>query len=242
MEWKDKEQTHPTMTWQHTWRGDDPCLITSYFSGPVEQVRIISTHPDEAEILEVLFRDGSQYRWNNKNVSIAYHRQFGISVSRDGHFLFVQTWDKGLFCYDTRTGAQVWRTKRRLGITNIFVNQSTVLVHQHDKALQLLDIETGEVLKEKKPARAWGFYILDDRHIICHTCAKHWEIIRAEDLETVEVIPAKQIPDDRWCVRSIFLENGNLKYQAFHNVWEGNKMLPNEEIEGNVEIHYQEET
>ena len=241
MQWKDNHITHPAMTWEHSFREGIPCLITSYFSGPVERVCVLSTHPDDPESLEVLFRDGSQYQWTNRNVSIAYHRAFGISVSRDGRFLFVQTWDKGMFCYDVKTGAQVWRTKRRFGITNIFVNESTVLVHQHERALQLLDIETGEVLKEKKPAKAWGFDILDSQHILCHTCAKHWEIIRTEDLETVEIIPAKKFPGDRWCIRSTFLENGELKYQAFRNVWEGSKMLPNEEMEGTIEIHYQEE-
>lgn len=242
MQWKDSHETHPTMTWEHTWHGADPCLVTSYFSGSIERVYVISPHPDEENTVEVLFRDGSQYSWKNKHISIAYHRQFGTSVSRDGRFLFVQTWDKGLFCYEAKTGKQVWRTKRRLGITNIFVNEATVLVHQHDKALQLLDMETGEVLQEKKPARAWGFYYLDDRHILCHTCAKHWEIIRTEDLETVEIIPAKEFPDEGWCIRSVFPEKGTIKYQAFRNVWEGTKMLPNEELEGTVEIHYREET
>lgn len=238
-------QTHPTMTWEWSKIGEDPCMTTTYFSGVIAQVRIIKPyHFGEIvdSTVEVLFRDGSEYTWQNKHVCTVYNGQFGISVSGDGRFLFVQTWDKGMFCYDARTGIQVWRTKRRYGITNIFVNDSTVLVHQHDRALQLLDMETGDVLKEKKPARDWGFYLLDKQHFICHTSARNWEIIRAADLETVETIPHKQFPDDSWCIRYVYLEGGKLKYEAFRNVWENGKMLPNEEIEGYIEIHYQEVT
>ena len=238
-------QTHPSMNWEQSKIGEDSCLTTTYFSGAIAQVRIIRPY-HFGEIVEatveVLFRDGSEYSWQNKQVCTVYNGQFGISVSDDGRRLFVQTWDKGMFCYDTKTGAQVWRTKRRLGITNIFVNESTVLVHQHEKALQLLDIETGEVLKEKKPARAWGFYMLDDRHLICQTCAKHWEIIRAEDLETVEVIPAKKFPGERWCVRNVYLEEGNVKYEAFRDGGMKDGKHNVEIKHGIIETHYQEET
>ena len=211
------EQTHPMMTWKKSLIQDVPCLTTAYFGGAIEQVRV--THPEwEApHEVEVLFRDGSRYHWPNFQVSVAYNGQFGISVSKDGQFLFVQTWEKGLFCYDPRTGNRLWRTKRRLGITNIFVNDTTLLVHQHGKALQLLDLETGEVLKEKKPARAWGFYPLDAQHLICQTCAKHWEIIRAADLETVRIIPKKHFPGDGWCVRNVYPKDGRLMYEAFHD-------------------------
>ena len=236
------EETHPVMVWEKSLIDDVPCLTTTYYGGAIQQVRV--THPNwEAPCeVEVLFRDGSRYSWSNSVISIAYNGQFGISISQDGRFLFVQTWDKGLFCYDSRTGKQVWRTKRRLGITNIFVNDTTLLVHQHEKALQLLDMETGEVLKEKKPARAWGFYSLGEKHLICQTCAKHWEIIRAADLETVKVIPKKHFPDDHWCVRNVYPQDGKLKYEAFHDggMKDGKHIL--EVKEGTIAIYDQEVT
>ena len=238
-------QTHPLMTWEQGKIGEDSCMTTSCFSGAIARVRVTQPyHFGEAvdADVEVLFRDGREYTWKNNRVSTVYNGQFGISVSPDGRFVFVQTWDRGLFCYDSGTGKQVWRTGRRFGITNMCVNASTVLVHQHDRALQLLDMETGEVIKEKKPARAWGFYCLDSGHLICHTCARQWEIIRASDLETVQIIPAKQFPDDSWCIRNVYLENGKVKYEAFRNVWENGTMLPNEETEGYIEIYFQEVT
>ena len=233
-------QTHPAMFWEKALIDDVPHLTSSYFDGAIEKVCITHAHWEADHEVEVLFRDGSRYNWSNTVISIAYNGQFGISVSKDGRYLFAQTWDKGLFCYDSRTGRQVWRTKRRFGITEIFINDTTLLVHQHDRALQLLDMETGKVLKEKKPARAWGFYPLDKEHLICHTCAKHWEIIRASDLETVEIISKKQFPAGRWRVRNVYLEDGKVKYEAFLDggIVNGKHIL--EINEGTIETHYQE--
>ena len=188
------------------------------------------------------YRDGRVFEWLEKNgLSNAYNGQFGLSVSLDGRFAFVQFWEKGLFCYNAQTGDLVWRTKRRLGITNIYVDEKTVLCHQHDRALQLLDIETGEVVKEKTPARAWGFTYLQEGYIICHTSARKWEIIRTKDLETVEEIPDKLFGNGEWCINSIRLtQDGKLVWRGFQDVWDDSvqphKMLPNRETQGEVEI------
>lgn len=188
------------------------------------------------------YRDGRVFEWLEKNgLSNAYNGQFGLSVSLDGRFAFVQFWEKGLFCYNAQTGELVWRTQRRFGITNIYVNEKTVLCHQHDRALQLLNIETGEVVKEKTPARAWGFTYLQEGYIICHTSARKWEIIRTEDLETVEEIPDKLFGNGEWCINSIRLtQDGKLVWRGFQDVWDDSvqphKMLPNRETQGEVEI------
>lgn len=188
------------------------------------------------------YRDGRVFEWLEKNgLSNAYNGQFGLSVSLDGRFAFVQFWEKGLFCYNAQTGDLVWRTKRRLGVTNIYVDEKTILCHQHDRALQLLDIETGEVVKEKTPARAWGFTYLQEGYIICHTSARKWEIIRTEDLETVEEIPDKLFGNGEWCINSIRLtQDGKLVWRGFQDVWDDSvqphKMLPNRETQGEVEI------
>ena len=42
--------------------------------------------------------------------------QFGIAVTADGKMVFAQTWENGLFCFDAKTGEQIWRTKSRRGI------------------------------------------------------------------------------------------------------------------------------
>lgn len=226
----------------------EPGRLTVYRRGVIKWSLIQSgkyvpeLYKDASAMVVIEYRDGRVFEWSEKNgLSHAYNGQFGLSVSLDGRFVFVQSWEKGLFCYNAQTGDLVWRSKRRFGITNIYVNEKTVLCHQHDKALQLLDIETGEVIKEKTPARDWGFTYLKEGYIICHTSARKWEIIRTEDLETVEEIPDKLFGKGEWCINSIRLtEEGKLVWRGFQNVYDDSvkppKMLPNRETQGEVEI------
>ncbi len=55
---------------------------------------------------------------------------------------------------------------------------------QREKALQIIDIRTGDVLKEKK-ATDWGFAALDHNRIECQISARKREIIDPETLESI---------------------------------------------------------
>ena len=217
-----KESDHP---WYNCKIDDEFGYLTVYRRGIIKWSLFKSgkyvpeLYKNAPTTVVIEYRDGRVFEWLEKNdLNNAYNGQFGLSVSLDGRFVFVQSWEKGLFCYNAQTGELVWRTKRRFGITNIYVNEKTVLCHQHDKALQLLDIETGEVIKEKTPARDWGFTYLKEGYIICHTSARKWEIIRTEDLETVEEIPDKLFGKGEWCINSIRLtEENKLVWRGFQN-------------------------
>ena len=217
-----KESDHP---WYNCKIDDEFGYLTVYRRGIIKWSLFKSgkyvpeLYKNGPTTVVIEYRDGRVFEWLEKNdLNNAYNGQFGLSVSLDGRFVFVQSWEKGLFCYNAQTGDLVWRSKRRFGITNIYVNEKTVLCHQHDKALQLLDIETGEVIKEKTPARDWGFTYLKEGYIICHTSARKWEIIRTEDLETVEEIPDKLFGKGEWCINSIRLtEEGKLVWRGFQN-------------------------
>ena len=217
-----KESDHP---WYNCKIDDEFGYLTVYRRGIIKWSLFKSgkyvpeLYKNAPTTVVIEYRDGRVFEWLEKNdLNNAYNGQFGLSVSLDGRFVFVQSWEKGLFCSNAQTGDLVWRTKRRFGITNIYVNEKTVLCHQHDKALQLLDIETGEVIKEKTPARDWGFTYLKEGYIICHTSARKWEIIRTEDLETVEEIPDKLFGKGEWCINSIRLtEKNKLVWRGFQN-------------------------
>jgi len=138
-------------------------------------------------IVNVHFCDGSEVTWQNKYFEVYNVGQMGISITPDGTKIFAQTWKNGLYCFDIRTGEKLWRTKSRAGITDMHVNRNgTICAHKHYRALQLIDIETGEVLKEKTPARSWGFQILDENRILCQTKARLCEIIDPATLDTID--------------------------------------------------------
>ena len=162
-----------------------------------QPVRYIMIHWGEMNNeVTVYFSDGTKAEWISDYMDV-YIAQFGIAISDDGTKIFAQTWENGLYCLDARTGERIWRTKSRAGITNIYVNHDTICAHKHEKALQLLDIHTGEVLKEKKPATAWGFYAVDHTRILCKVTARKWEVIDSTTLETLDTFPVT----DREAVR-----------------------------------------
>lgn len=191
--------------------------------------------------VKVLFEDGSISAWKSKWIS-SYNYQFGVAVSIDGKYVFVQTWDNGLFCLDAHTGEKVWRTKSKRGVTDIFVNESTLLIHQHERALQLIDIHTGEILKEKRPATAWGFTAIDHKHIICHVTARRWEIIDAETLETKKVFSHHDFTGghEDYCVNYIKMDGHELIVRGFKNAWDNTvkpaKALPNLRLEHKIPV------
>lgn len=133
--------------------------------------------------IKVFFSDGKIGEWKTKYID-SYITQFGIAVSEDGKYVFAQTWENGLFCYNSMTGEKIWRTRSRAGITNVHINHKTICAFQHEKALQLIDIDTGTVISEKRPAAAWGFFSIDETHFLCHTTSRKWEVVESDTLET----------------------------------------------------------
>lgn len=215
---------------------DDEHWWFQYSAGEIAFVKLFFEKNSEDATVIVEYRTGESYAWQSKYID--YTCQFGVAVSADGEKVFAQTWDNGLFCFDAKTGARIWRTKSRRGITSLFVNDHTIVAHQHERALQLIDMNTGEVLKEKRPATAWGFTALNHQYFICQVTARKWELIEAETLETVESFTHKEFTDNHmdYVINHISLcEDGKIHVKGFKNVWDNSdktpKMLPNIEFE-----------
>ncbi len=167
----------------------------------------------------VTYRNGEIYTWHSKIIDY-YISQFGITVSFDGKYLFAQTYEDGLYCLNPKNGSVIWKTKSKKGVTNIFINDNSLLCQLPEKALQLLDIDTGELLLEKKPATSWDFYSLNNKYIICQVTARRWEIIEAKTLNTIKRFSHKEITNGNvdYCISSITLDiNGDLVIIGFKN-------------------------
>lgn len=222
----------------------DPEKWTYYYSdGAVASLQFLPTD----STITVLYRSGEKYTWKSKYIDAYNAGQFGIAVSADGMKILVQTWNMGLFCYDAKTGEQLWRTKSRRGVTNIFVGDRTVTAHVHEYAMHLIDVDTGEVIKEKRPAYAWGFTSLDNRHIVCQVTARKWEIIDAETLDAPESFTHREFTDGHtdFRINSITLQPGGIiRVAGFKNVWDYStnppERLPNAEFEHYLKSKYLE--
>ena len=167
----------------------------------------------------VLYRDDSRFSWKSKYVDCVFQEQVGIAVSPDGSCLFLPTWELGFHCVDAKSGERIW--SKRYGVTNLFLLENTLVCQRPYQALQLLDLHTGELLKERRVS-SWGFTSLNHRYLICHVKEtqrdNHWDIIRASTLETVQSISQRTLTDghERYCVRDIvWVPEGELLVSGF---------------------------
>jgi len=212
--------------------------VTAFEGGEVRMILLEAPVGAAETTVTVCFEDGQTAKWQTTWVS-SYLFQFGVAASCDGSRVFFQTWENGLLCLDARTGEKLWRTKSKRGITNIFVNRNTLLIHQHDRALQLVDICSGEVLKEKRPATAWGFTAIDHQCIVCQVTQRRWEIIEAETLESPKAFSHREFTGghEDYRVNRIALDGRELVVGGFRNVWsESGRLLPNREFEHRIPV------
>ncbi len=223
------------------YRKTNALFVTAFDGGAIRLIASECPAGAADASVTVLFDDGQIAKWETKWISV-YNYQFGVAASFDGAYIFIQTWGNGLFCIDSHTGETVWRTKSKRGITNVFVNESTLVIHQRERALQLIDIHTGEIIKEKRPATAWGFTAIDHKHIVCQVTARRWEIIDTDTLEPQMAFSHREFTGghDHHCINSIRLEGQELVVHGFQNMWDNTakpvKLLPNHEFEHRLPV------
>lgn len=79
-------------------------------------------------------------------ISKAYNLQFGITLTDDGMRFFVQSWELGLFCFETKTGKLLWRNKQKKAF-QLATHGNVVLCRYSGKCISAIDIETGSVIR-----------------------------------------------------------------------------------------------
>lgn len=201
--------------------------VYKYSSGEIESISLELRYSEEtpselaSKSIAVHFRNSLVYKWDFP-FNIAYIGQFGVSVSHDGKYIFVQSWESGLCCLNSQSGEKLWRTKSKRGITSVFVNKKTLLCCQHERAIQLLDISSGAVIKELRTT-AYDFTAIDAKRIVCHIYANKWCIIDADSLDILQSFSQEEFTGQRGacCVNSlVLLENTVLRVSGFREKWD----------------------
>lgn len=81
--------------------------------------------------------------------SVAFNRQYGTPISPDGKYVFIGTWEYGLFCHDLETGQVIW--KQGPGkVRTIVVGGDFLFVEMCDRGMYVRDLKSGELVKEFK--------------------------------------------------------------------------------------------
>lgn len=92
---------------------------------------------------------------------IVYLSSFGISITEDGKYFFVQSWEKGLFCFALPSGTLMWRSERKKA-NKLVTRNEAIICRFVDQCIERINIPSGEVTAHYPLGWATNFYPLDD--------------------------------------------------------------------------------
>lgn len=76
---------------------------------------------------------------------VGYLKQFGISLTYDAKYFFIQSWELGLYCFELETGFLMWHYKQKQAY-DLVIRKNTVICRFLDKGIKVLDIQSGKQL------------------------------------------------------------------------------------------------
>ncbi len=98
--------------------------------------------------------------------SSAYNVQFGISVSKDGERFFIQSWEKGLFCYSLKTGDLCWHFKRKHAWDMILDADKCVCFFTDWGAASISVLDGTLIDRYSLTTDSWFCKIVDETHMM----------------------------------------------------------------------------
>ncbi len=171
-------------------------VMATYTEGQIRQVDARILDDDKNCLIAVKTVDDQTWQWKSDRIDLIAFSMYGIAVSKDGKCLFAQQYTGGMICLDIQTGVQVWKTKSKAVISQVFVGERTLCCAKRYDTIQLIDIYTGAVRAERHTPCDNRFDVLSDNTIFNHSRAGIWEVISADTLEVLETIPQKVIDKD----------------------------------------------
>lgn len=175
-----------------------------YNVGKIKKIEIETPDYDaNISYVKVSMNDGI-YLWQTNNIYLVGYMMYGVPVSQDGCYVFAQQDMRGLYCLDAKTGNVVWKTRSKAEISHILVLQQHLCCAKSRDEIQLIDINTGEVIKAHKTPFDNRFKVLNDNYILNHTRGKLWEIMSSQTLEVVQSFSDKEFVAKRRFIEEFY--------------------------------------
>lgn len=109
-------------------------------------------------------------------MSKAYNSQFGITLSDDGRLFFVQSWEAGLFCFNTQTGELQWHNKQKKAY-QLATKGDTVLCRYSGKCISVIDVQTGVAFRNYPLAAATVFEPLSREYYLAGPKRGYYDVL-----------------------------------------------------------------
>lgn len=163
-----------------------PKLIIEYASGVVARTELDETSGDI-----VFFHKSGEVIVQNvpRHIlpGVTYLKQFGISITNDGMYYFIQSWEKGLFCFELQTGCLVWHCKIKRA-TDLVVLKNSVICHFLEQSVCVLDLSSGEIQYRVPLGFDTHFFPLTDDYYLMGPKRHIYHLVNSS-LKTIAQIP-----------------------------------------------------
>ena len=174
----------------------------TYDVGKIKKIEVQTLNYDSnLSYVQVIMNDGT-YSWETDKIYLVGYMMYGVPVSQDGCYVFAQQDMNGLYCLDAKTGRIIWKTKSKAEISNVLVCPKHLCCSKSRDEIQLIDINTGEVIKSYKTPFDNRFEVINDNYILNHTRSKLWEILSSQTLEVEQ-----SFADNEFSIKHRFLNN-----------------------------------
>ena len=148
----------------------------------------------------------------------AFNSQYSTPLSPDGERLYVGTWRRGLFCYDTRSGEILWRQGPGK-VRQVDVVGADVIIEMADRGVYRRNARTGELLGQVKMGSIDAFFRIDSRRVFVGPKRGQYFVLSIPDLCATHVIPAEVLNPDR-CLSFTLLEAYSAGASIIVSGWE----------------------
>ncbi len=109
-------------------------------------IRYVTIYYEDNSLLFEDINGNKKTFYMPRNLELSsYNEQFGITLSDNPKCFFVQSWEKGLFCFSLNTGEQLWHVKRKHAC-NILVDADHVFCYFRGDGIRKYGIVNGDAL------------------------------------------------------------------------------------------------
>lgn len=148
---------------------------------------------------------------------IGYSGQFGTPISEDGKYVFIGTWERGLFCYSLSDGELKW--KQGPGKVRLVIPYKNLLViEMANRGVYVRNADTGELVKVIKMSGIEVFSQISDKEVFVGPKFNKYYIYSLDTLEPLHEIPATDLNINRclsFVIREVFYKNDELYIEGF---------------------------
>ena len=190
-------------------------LCIDYTAGMVASAMI------DAQTSEItfIFRDG---RKNCINISCyveidtVYLKQFGLTVTSNGEIFFIQSWERGLFCFDTASGTLLWHNDRKKAYELVALRE-VVVCRFMNHGIEVIDINKGNTISYYPLGSNTIFIPIDDEYYLVGPKRDIYRVLDYNLKETIK-LPLKLLNPsqfDTFIIRDAQFTNDGMQIMGF---------------------------